>query len=160
MYFICSFQVYGMGTLFRFVDCAAHLRAADFLSINLRDDALPSARFPFCVPFVSCLFPTSFFKRYYFQPHSGQHPAKINFLFENPTLLIRNVKKIHINALIPFSFPCRKIKKTRLRQAVPPAGDASVPRAIPSYYSPPDTHLTAGLPSPLFVVAARAMGYG
>lgn len=81
-----------------------HVSERRIFSLNLRDDALPRVQFPFCVPFIFVCFPTSFFKRYYFQPRSGQYPAKINFLFEIPTLLIRNVKKPY-KCIQPLSSP-------------------------------------------------------
>ena len=45
-------------------NCAAHFRAADFkvLTCGMTLFRVPA---PFCVPFIFCLFPTSFFKYSY-----------------------------------------------------------------------------------------------
>lgn len=58
--FICSFQVYGMGTLFRLI-ILPHISGRRIFSFNLRDDTLSSAQFPLQSVFVFYLFLTSFF---------------------------------------------------------------------------------------------------
>lgn len=50
-------------------NCAAHFRAADLkvLTCGMTLFRVPA---PFCVPFISCLFPTSFFKYSYYSGKS------------------------------------------------------------------------------------------